>query len=175
MWSLTTTGLPQTLRGAWTLCCLWTHALHQHRSPGSIQGCPRQGLAWKQHPTPRSLQNLSFCSCWGRSRPGPSRWGTGGLCTPASASGWASLGGELPSREAAHSHATRFPFLPLAVCAEPQTSAGGRPCFWATPRSQGLHVHLMSGPPTPHGRWTARTSLRCLSRGRLVSWLPRQQ
>lgn len=154
-WSPTTTGLARTSRSAWTSCCLRTHTLHQQQAARQQQGLPPAGLAWEQHPLPRPVYNPSLSFPLGKE---PARWLTLGH-----------------SRGATHSHATRFPFLPLAVCADPQTRAGGRPPLWGHPYSQGIHAHLTSGPPLRTVGGQPGTSLRCLSRGCLVSWLPHRR
>lgn len=67
----------------------------------SVDSCPPPAQIARQHPglppAGLSMETASHTTEFakpfllfllGRSRPGPSRWGTGGLCTPASASGW---------------------------------------------------------------------------------------
>lgn len=49
-------------RPNWTLCCLGLTPSTSNRLPGSSKDCPRQGLAWEQHPLPRTVYkpSLSF-------------------------------------------------------------------------------------------------------------------
>lgn len=145
VWSPTTTGLPQTLRGAWTLCCLRTHALHQQQMARRHQGLPAAGRSVDTASVPRTVCKTFPSSCWGRSRAGSPPRGHRWRVHPASASGWASPGSKPPSR----GHAPRFPLRPLAAGCRSSNKRRGPPVLWGTPCSQAVHAHLTAGPPLP--------------------------